>query len=289
MQQFIRGVTSRLQQEFDPEILGETLALFISNLLVGLLIFFAFYVVWRVLDYVLTGVFQRTRLDDTTSSFIQTVLRFIVLALGVVEALSAMGVNTGAILASLGVAGLTVGFAARDALSNLISGILIFWDRPFVIDDLVEVKDQYGRVERITLRSTRVVTPDGRMLAVPNTTIINSTVASYTNFPHLRLDVSVNIGVEEDIERVRHEMLDLVRDHPSFVDSPEPRVVLTALNDYNLELQMQAWIHDEREHVIERHALREQLHDTLSAAGVDMPYETLSLTPVEVHERGQTA
>ena len=63
-------------------------------------------------------------------------------------------------LAIGGIAGLTIGFAARDALSNIISGILIFWDRPFVIGDLVEVGGQYGRVERITLRSTRIVTPD---------------------------------------------------------------------------------------------------------------------------------
>lgn len=87
-----------------------------------------------------------------------------------------------------------MGFSARDALSNLISGILIFLDRPFVIGDLVEIERKYGKVEKITLRSTRVVTKDGRLLAVPNAEIINKTVASYKNFPHLRLYVVVTIG-----------------------------------------------------------------------------------------------
>ena len=63
-------------------------------------------------------------------------------------------------------------------------------------------------------------------------------------------------------------------------------MVVTALNDYNLELQLQAWIHDEREHVSEGHALREQLYKSLAASGVDMPFETISLTPVEVHRGG---
>ena len=84
-----------------------------------------------------------------------------------------MIVDTSAALASLGIAGLTIGFAARDALSNLISGILIFIDRPFVVGDLVEIEDHYGKVSAITLRSTRIITSDGKMLAVPNAEIIN--------------------------------------------------------------------------------------------------------------------
>ena len=97
-----------------------------------------------------------------------TAVKYTVLTVGVVSALGQVGINTGSLLASLGIAGLTIGFAARDALSNIISGIFIFWDRPFVIGDLIEVNSQYGRVDRITLRSTRVVTVDGRMLAIPN-------------------------------------------------------------------------------------------------------------------------
>ena len=85
----------------------------------------------------------------------------------------------------------------------MISGLFIFWDRPFVIGDFVEVGGQYGRVESITMRSTRVVTSDGRMLAVPNSLVVNTTLASYTNFPHLRLDVSFTVGVTENLQRVR--------------------------------------------------------------------------------------
>jgi small conductance mechanosensitive channel len=83
-------------------------------------------------------------------------------------------------LASLGIAGLTLGFAAKDTLSNVISGLFIFWDRPFVVGDLIEMDGKYGRVEDITLRSTRVVTPDGKMLAIPNSAIVNSSVWSRT-------------------------------------------------------------------------------------------------------------
>jgi small conductance mechanosensitive channel len=183
----------------------------------------------------------------------------------------------GALITSLGIAGLTIGFAARDALSNIISGVLIFWDRPFVIGDLVEIGGHYGRVDNITMRSTRVVTPDGRMLAVPNTIIVNTTVASYTNFPNLRLDVPFAVGVGEDLGRVREIALALCLQDARLLDEPAPRVVVSALNDYNVALELRAWLRDEQHHIAVRHELRERLFEALRASTVDMPFETFAV------------
>ncbi|MEM1041137.1 MAG: mechanosensitive ion channel family protein [Bacteroidota bacterium] len=280
MSEFLLGVADRLRAEFDPEVIGASLASFLANLLVGVLLFAAFYLLWRLLSRVLRLALGRSRVDATSASFLETAFKFALLTFGAVQALAAVGIDTAAVIASLGIAGLTIGFAARDALSNLISGLLIFWDRPFVIGDLVEVEDSYGRVDKITLRSTRVVTVDGRMLAVPNSVIINTTVASYTNFPHLRLDVAVTVGVAESLDRVRGLLLGLVTGDPAFLAEPPPRVVVTALNDYNVEVELQAWIKDERSHKAERFRLRERVYVALTEAGVDMPFETVQLAPL---------
>jgi small conductance mechanosensitive channel len=208
------------------------------------------------------------------------------LGIGFVNAMNAAGINTSAVLASLGIAGLTIGFAARDAFSNLISGFLIYMDRPFVIGDLVEIENQYGRVAQITLRSTRIITSDGKMLAVPNADIINKTVASYTNFPHLRLDIPVTVGVEENLDQVRHILLDIVVDDDRYMTEPEPRVVVQSLNDYNVLLELQAWIYHEREHVEMRSELRERVFEALNRAGIEMPFETIQLQPVRVEREG---
>ncbi len=169
----------------------------------------------------------------------------------------------------------------------MISGIFIFWDRPFVIGDLVEVGGEYGRVDDITMRSTRVVTPDGRMLAVPNSTVVNTTVASYTNFPHLRLDVSFAVAVDENLQKVRDVALAVCRGDDGLMAEPLPQVVVTALNDYNVAMELRVWLADEKKHVAARHALRERLFEALRAASVDMPFETLALAPLEV--RGASA
>jgi len=279
---FLRSIQDRLAEIFDIRTVGAEVAEFAAGLAVGAITFLVFYLIWKVVDRIAVRVMARAGTDQTTTRFVQSVLQLSILTIGLVQALSALGINTAALLTSLGIVGLTIGFAARDALSNLISGVLIFWDRPFVIGDLVEVGDDYGRVQNITLRSTRIVTVDGKMLAVPNSHIVNSTVASYTNFPHLRLDIDVTIAPDEDIDRVRRLLLDLVSAERGFLEQPPPRVVITRLNDYNVEVQLQAWIRNERDHIEKRFELREQLFETLREAGVDMPNETIRLQGVEV-------
>ncbi len=239
-------------------------------------------VLWMLAQRAIAAATKHEHIDRTAASFVQTVVRYSLAVVGVIAVLGELGVDTASLLGSLGVLGLTIGFAARDAMSNIISGIFILWDRPFTIGDLIEIDGKYGRVERITMRSTRVVTPDGQMLAIPNSTVVNTTVSSYTNFPHLRLDVPVTIGVEENLGRAREVLLDVVRARDGFLAEPAPRVVVTALHDYNVELQLQAWLDDETQHVAARHALREAMFEALRAAQVHMPYETLELAPVRL-------
>ena len=283
MDVFFESILARLQEIFNPKDLGELIAQGVANLVVGLLVFLAFYLLLRILVLLLRRTVRKSRMDETTYSFVETTVKYTVLTIGVLSALNATGIDTAAILTSLGIVGVTIGFAARDSLSNLISGIIIFLDRPFVIGDLVEIDDKYGKVSEITLRSTRVVTSDGRMLAVPNTEIVNKTVASYTNFPTLRLDIGVTVAVDEDIEKTRQVLLELVDHDPDYLKTPPPRIVVTALNDYNIALELQVWLDDERQHVEKRFELREKVFQALNRAGVEMPFETIQLAPIQVN------
>ncbi len=286
MNTFFESILTRLQEIFNPRDMGERVAEGLSDLVVGLAVFLAFYLFWRILMLIMRRTLRKSTLDETTYSFVETAVKYTILTIGFVSALDSVGVNTGALLASLGIVGVTIGFAARDSLSNFISGIIIFIDRPFVIGDLVEIEDKYGRVSEITLRSTRVVTADGRMLAVPNTEIVNKTVASYTNFPNLRLDIPVTIAIDEDIEEARQILLGLIVGDSEYLNEPAPRVIVTALNDYNIALELQAWLKDERQHVERRAELREKVFNALDKAGVEMPFETIQLAPVQVNMTG---
>jgi small conductance mechanosensitive channel len=287
MNDFLRNILKRLAEIFDPEILATAAADWFANLIVALITFAAFYLGWLLARIALNQLFKRSEIDETNQEFIKTIVKYTILLIGGVNALSSVGVDTAGLVASLGIAGITIGFAARDAFSNLISGVLIFVDRPFVIGDLIEVGGNYGRVDHITLRSTRIITPDGKMLAVPNTEMINKTVSSYTNFPHLRLDFDIGIGVNENIDRVRRVILGVLNGDDDILEAPAPVVFVTELNDYNVVLQLRAWIDQERTHVEKRAELYESLWEALNQAKVDMPFETLQLAPLDVKINGQ--
>jgi small conductance mechanosensitive channel len=275
-------VVTQLKTLFEPARIAAGIGALLPKLVVAAVILLVFYLLYRLARSAATFAMNRAKLDLTLQEFIQTMVRYALFGVAGMMALSHVGIDTTSILASLGVAGLTLGFAAKDTLSNVISGLFIFWDRPFVLGDLVEIGGAYGRVESITLRSTRVVTPDGKMLAIPNSSVANGTVTSYTNFPRLRLDVEVTVAVTEDLGRVRRTLLDMVAACDDYSKEPAPEVVVKGLNDYNVLLEVRVWIEDEREHVRLRFQLRESIFRTLTEADVDMPFETLRLAPVEV-------
>lgn len=282
MSDILNAIMEQLQATLSPETFGTRAADLMTNVASGLIVFGLYILLWLVIRALLKPIMRRSPLDKTSNVFIRTAIKYGLLLMGLVNGLAAAGINTPALLASLGIAGFTIGFAAKDAFSNLISGFLIYVDRPFVIGDLVEIGDNYGTVDQITLRSTRIITSDGKMLAVPNADIINKTVASYTNFPHLRLDIEATVGVDEDLNQARRVLLEQVVHDPSFLSEPAPRVVVTQLNDYNVRIELQAWLENEREHVPQRSALRERVFNALRDADIDMPYETLQLLPIEL-------
>ena len=263
--------------DFDASVLTDAVVLWAPNLLAATLTGLVLLAVHVGLVRTARFVMQRAGVDETAIQFLLTVERYGIGAIAGVTVLGQLGVDVTSIVASLGIVGLTLGFAARDVLSNIIAGLFIFWDRPFVIGDLVDIDGHYGRVDQITMRSTRVVTVDGRMLAVPNANIVNATVASYTNFPNLRLAVEITVAPDEDLSHIRGLFLDLVEGDERYLATPAAHMVVAAVNDYNLALEFRVWLKDETRHVSERFALREALYTTLTAAQVNMPVETLAV------------
>lgn len=276
------AIANKIAEDIKVTNLVAKISAFLPGLILALIYLVFFWGLWKIINKYLSLILQKSKVDETIASFVQEVIKYTLFIIALISALGELGINTVSLMASLGVLGLTIGFAARDTLSNLIAGLFIFWDRPFRAGDLVEIDGYYGRVQQITLRSTRIVTVDGKMVAFPNTTIVSNKVLSYTNFPHLRLDVDFTIGVHEDIAKVRQLILDTLEHNPNHLSKPAPKVVLTSVNDYNLAIQIQVWIEDERKHIPLRHALREDMFNLLRDAQVEMPVETFQLAPTKI-------
>jgi small conductance mechanosensitive channel len=270
-------ILQQLGEYFNPQIIAAKLIILLQNAVIAAVILLAFYILYRILKAVMSRIISRFSLEKTIVSFLMMGLKYTIFVFAAITTLDQIGLNITSLIAGLGIAGLALGFAAKDTLSNIVAGIFIFWDRPFYIGDLVEIEDEYGEVQEITLRTTRIVTPDGIMVSIPNSNIAANKIKSYTMFPHLRLDLDITIGVNEDIENARREILAIIRGDERFMKQPPPAVLVQELGDYYTKLQFRVWLDDTRKHIATRAELREKIKNTLDNAKVEMPFETIEV------------
>ncbi|HMB68538.1 MAG TPA: mechanosensitive ion channel family protein, partial [bacterium] len=147
---------------------------------------------------------------------------YAVVTLTAVSALHELGFHLSVLLGAAGVLTVALGFASQTSASNLISGLFLVAERPFVVGDTIEVESLTGEVLSIDMLSVKLRTFDNRLVRVPNETIIKTRVTNVTHFPIRRLDLKVGVAYGEDLDRVREILLAAARRSPQILEQPEP-------------------------------------------------------------------
>jgi small-conductance mechanosensitive channel len=178
-------------------------------------------------------------------------------------------------LASAGVIGLAVGFAAKDTLSNLFSGIFIVADTPYKVGDFVVLDNTIrGEILEIGMRSTRLLTRDDIEITVPNAVIANSQIINQTGGPHekMRVRVKVEAAYGSDVDKVEEVLLGCVEGVEHVVDEPSPRVRFRSFGASGLVFELMAWIETPvfRGRVL--HALNGKVYKAFNQSGIEIPY-----------------
>jgi small conductance mechanosensitive channel len=221
---------ANLLESLDASRLIDRVIAFSPRLGAALLILLAFWLFFRVTRKALNVALRRAGAQDyLVRLLVDDIYRVVLLVFAIVMAADQLGFNVAAALAGLGIAGVALGFAAQDSLANVIAGFLIFIDKPFVVDDWVEVSENHGRVTEITLRSTRIQTPQNTFVVIPNKQIIDQVLVNHTKHGRTRVDVPVGIAYKEEIPQARATLLAAVRDLEGVETDPDPDVVVEGL------------------------------------------------------------
>jgi small conductance mechanosensitive channel len=165
----------------------------------------------------------------------------VVILLGILVALSQVGISLAPMLAGLGVAGFIVGFALQDSLGNFAAGAMILIYRPFDVDDLVEVPGAAGLVKEMNLVSTTITTLDNQTLVVPNSKIWGDVIKNVTAQRVRRVDLEVGIGYSEDIELAERVLTEIVTGHEKVLAKPEATIKLHSLGDSSVNFIVRPW------------------------------------------------
>jgi small conductance mechanosensitive channel len=165
-----------------------------------------------------------------------------VMLLGILIALSQVGVSLGPALAGLGVAGFIVGFALQDTLGNFAAGGMILIYRPYDVDDLIEVAGVSGLVKKMTLVSTTIATFDNQILVIPNSKIWGDVIRNVTAQKLRRVDLQFGIAYGDDIEHAERVLRDVVESHELVLRSPEVMIKLHTLGDSSMNFIVRPWV-----------------------------------------------
>jgi small conductance mechanosensitive channel len=276
----------RLTQYLNVEEIVTMVVAFLPQFIAAILVLVAFVLLFRFTRRPLASLLLRAGLHQAlVDLLVGNIYRIALMCIGLIMAAGQMGINVGAALAGIGVIGIAVGFAAQDSLANTIAGFLIFIDKPFLVGDFVSVSDQYGRVDHITMRSTRIRTPQNTYVVIPNKHIIDEVLVNHSKHGETRVDVPVGIAYKEDIREARRVMLEAVGGIEGVAASPEPDVVVVELGGSSVNLLVRVWIDDAREEKGVYVAVMEASKLALDAAGIQIPFPHLQLFVDDVEDR----
>ena len=220
-----------------------------------------------------------SKIDDIVFDLLIRFADFIIYAVAIIIALDILGINVMPFIAGAGIVGLAIGFAAKDTLSNLISGILLIIDRPFEVNDRIEVwsapagSATWGDVIDIGLRATKIKTTDNIVIIIPNNEIMRRDIINYTIISEkIRVRINIGIAYDADLQKTKNVILQVAQTTEGVADDPPPKVVVRNFGESSVDLQLRVWIHDARKRMDTISYITDKVKEAFDREGIEIPY-----------------
>jgi small conductance mechanosensitive channel len=265
-----------ISEWLDPQLVGEVLVTWSGRLLAALAIFVIGRIVVRALTRGFHHAMQRVGVDPTLNRFLGNLIYMALLVFVILTAITALGVPTTNFLAIVGAAGLAIGLALKDSLSNFSSGVMLVFFRPFQVGDQIDAAGTGGVVESIGIFNVTLKTADNRVVTVPNSLIYGGTITNYNAEPTRRIDLTVAIGYDADIPQAKSLIVAIVAAEARIAKQPAPEVAVQDLLQTAVTLAVRVWVAS-GDYGGVRSDLLERIKRALDKHGLSIPAEQRAL------------
>ena len=211
------------------------------NILSAIVILFIGNIIVKKVANSVSHVLQKKNMDKAVVDFIHTLVRYLLFIIILIAALGKVGVQTASIVAVIGAAGLAIGLALQGSLSNFAAGVLIVAFRPFKSGDYVEIGGVAGSVESIQIFQTILVTPDNKMVVVPNGGVIGSPITNYSRYATRRVDHVIGVSYSADLKKTKEVIAKVLESDPRVLKTPAPTIGVVALADSSVNFVVRPW------------------------------------------------
>ncbi|MFC4729239.1 mechanosensitive ion channel family protein [Coralloluteibacterium thermophilus] len=242
------------------------------HLIAALLILLVGMWVARLLAHrMLPRVLDRAGVDGMLTAFLRNVVYVVGVVLVIATALTAINVPMTSLVAVLGAAGLAIGLALKDSLSNIAAGVMLVTLRPFRAGDVVTVAGQTGTVQQVRIFQTVLSGPDNQSFTIPNNLITAQPIVNLTAQPTRRVELVIGIGYGDDIATAKRVALEAMTSDPRVLDTPPPDVLVYALGDNSVNLGIRCFV-AKADWFAVRCDLTERIKLGFDRAGVSIPF-----------------
>ncbi|MCG8503468.1 MAG: mechanosensitive ion channel [Sphingomonadales bacterium] len=237
-------------------------------------------VVILILGFIVAGYVKRwirragarsEHIDATLASFFASLARYAIIAFTIIAVLAKFGIETTSMVALLGAIGLAIGFALQGTLSNIASGIMLLFFRPFKIGDFVDAGGTSGTVKQITLFFTELATPDNVQIIVPNSAIWGEAIKNFSFNATRRVDLVMGIGYGDDIDKAMTAITDVIEADTRVHKDPAPTLAVGELADSSVNIIVRVWC-TAGDYWAVKWDLTKAIKETFDARGIEIPY-----------------
>ncbi len=239
-------------------------------------IILAGYIIISILCSIIRKALKKSKLDEVLHTFILNCTKIVLWIMVTITALNYIGVPISAFITALGAAGVAVALALKDSLSNFAGGILIILTKPFKKGDYIEDYQTAGQVEKIDLLYTTLVSPDNKVITVPNGKLANSTLVNYSSLERRRVDCVFCVSYQDDIGKVKDVLQAVIESNPLIFTEPSPIIGVSAQGDWSIDIDLKVWCRTEHYWDV-KYDLQEQVKYAFDEADITIPFPQMEV------------
>lgn len=278
-----------LLQQINDFFSSDRLALLVIPFLMNVLAATLIYLVGKWISVrvvrLIDKLLEARHVDLALRGFIKAVLSTVFTIIVILAAVQQLGLNVTSLLAVLGAAGLAIGLALKDSLSNFAAGVMLIFFRPFRIGDWVEAAGVSGEIEGITIFHTLMNSGDNKQIIVPNAKIYEGTITNYSTKPTRRIDLVIGVGYSDDLKQAKALIVSVMAADPRIMTEPAPLVAVDELADSSVNFVVRPWV-AKGDYWSVRRGLIENIKASFDANGISIPFPQQD---VYLHRAAQTS
>ncbi|MCW5872004.1 MAG: mechanosensitive ion channel, partial [Candidatus Eremiobacteraeota bacterium] len=223
-------------------------------------------------------VYPHLQLAPGVDYTITTLVRYLILLVGLLFALAAVGVDTTKLTIVAGALSVGIGFGLQNIVNNFVSGLILLCERPVKVGDTIQVDQQIGVLKQVGLRAAVLRTGEGSDVIVPNGDLLSTQVTNWTlSDPLRRLNLDIGVSYQSQPRQVLDLLLATARQSPDVLENPEPSVLFVGLGESSLNFRVQVWIQHSQAYATVQSDLLMRLYEALQAANIDIPFPTRTI------------